>query len=92
VGTVLRVTNVEVRNHPDAIVRGFAADAEVVIFARPEPVEVEGPDDLRIEWNGDLGLNPEINGNSLETRFAPGAHTVTATGLGGSSSVTVKVW
>jgi hypothetical protein len=95
-GTRLRVTALEVRDHPDAVVRGFPI-AEVVILARTEPIEVEGPDNLRIEWSGDLGLsrdlgpNPEFSGR-LKTTFAPGAHAVTATGAAGGSSVTVRVW
>ena len=69
-GTILRVTELNVRDHPDAVV---PAGAEVIIVARTEPIEVEGPSNLNIEWSGDLGLNPEINGSLLETRFAPGA-------------------
>jgi hypothetical protein len=91
-GTVLRVTELKVRDHPDAVVRSFAPNVEVVIFAITESVEVQGPSNLDVEWSGDLGLNPEINGSILKTRFAPGAHTVTATGAAGGSSVTVRVW
>ena len=95
-GTRLRVTALEVRDHPDAVVRGFPI-AEVVILARTEPIEVEGPDDLHIEWSGDLGLSPDLGPNPefsgrLKTTFAPGAHAVTATGAAGGSSVTVRVW
>jgi hypothetical protein len=61
-GTRLRVTALEVRDHPDAVVRGFPI-AEVVILARTEPIEVEGPDDLHIEWSGDLGLSPDLGPN-----------------------------
>ena len=39
----------------------------------------------------DLGPNPEFSGR-LATTFAAGAHTVTATGAAGGSSVTVRVW
>ena len=39
----------------------------------------------------DLGPNPEFS-TRLATSFAPGAHTVTATGAAGGSSVTVRVW
>ena len=96
-GTRLRVTELEVRNHPDVVVRALRTDVFVVIHARTEPIEVEGPDDLRIEWSGDLGLSPDLGPNPefstrLATSFAPGAHTVTATGAAGGSSVTVRVW
>lgn len=47
-GTRLRVTELEVRDHPNAVVRAKPV-AVVVIVASTEPVEVEGPDDLRIE-------------------------------------------
>ena len=90
-GTILRVTELAVRGHPDAVVRARPIGG-VVIDARTEPVEVEGPSDFEIEWSGDLGLTPDINGGRLETSFAPGAHTVTATGHAGGSSVTVRVW
>lgn len=85
----MRVTELDVQDHPDAVV---PANARVVIVARTEPIEVENPSNLHIEWSGDLGLNPDINGNILETRFASGAHAVTATGLAGGSSVTVRRW
>jgi hypothetical protein len=88
-GTVLRVTDVEVPDHPDAVVH---ANARLVIVARTAPIAVEGPSNLDIEWGGDLGLSPDINGNILETRFPSGAHPVTTTGLGGGSSVTVRAW
>lgn len=95
-GTRLRVTELEIRFHPDAVVRADPI-AEVVIRARTEPIEVEGPDNLRIEWSGDLGLSPDLGPNPefsgrLATTFAAGAHTVTATGAAGGSSVTVRVW
>ena len=61
-GTRLRVAALEVRDHPDALVRGFPI-AGVVILARTEPIEVEGPDDLHIEWSGDLGLSPDLGPN-----------------------------
>ena len=88
-GLRYRVTELEVRDHPEAVV---SAHTRVLIVARRELVEVEGPDDLRIEWNGDLGLNPEIIDSNLETRFAAGAHTVTAEGAAGGSSVSVGAW
>src|SRR5262245_10943619 len=88
-GTVLRVTKLEVRDHPDAVVR---ANANVVIVAKSEPIEIEGSSNLKIEWSGDLGLNPEINDDVLKTHFEPGGHTVTATGLAGGNSVTVRAW
>jgi hypothetical protein len=76
-GTRLRVTELEIRFHPDAVVRADPI-AEVVIRARTEPIEVEGPDNLRIEWSGDLGLSPDLGPNPefsgrLATTFAPGA-------------------
>jgi hypothetical protein len=37
-GTILRVTELEVRDHPDAVVRSFAPNVEVVIFAITESV------------------------------------------------------
>jgi hypothetical protein len=97
-GTILRVTELEVVGDPDAVVRTHEEDVTVVIDAKTEPIEVEGPDNRRIEWSGDLGLNPDIGPSAgtddgrLITRFALGAHTVTATGLAGGSSVTVRVW
>jgi hypothetical protein len=91
-GTVLRVTKLEVRDHPDAVVRAHGVNEQVHIVATTEPIEVEGPDDLSIEWSGDLGLDHQIIGNSLVTLFAPGAHPVTGTGSAGGSSVTVRVW
>ena len=76
-GTRLRVTELEIRFHPDAVVRADPI-AEVVIRARTEPIAVEGPDNLRIEWSGDLGLSPDLGPNPefsgrLATTFAPGA-------------------
>src|SRR5258705_8915918 len=88
-GKMYRVTELEVLDHPNAVVR---AGEVVDIVARTEDVEVEGPDNLQIEWSGDLGLNPEVNGGTLETSFAPGAHTVTAKGAAGGNSVTVRAW
>lgn len=88
-GTILRVIKLEVLDAPDAVVR---AGGLVDIVARTEDVEVNGPDNLQIEWSGDLGLNPKINGGTLETSFAVGAHTVTATGAAGGNSVTVRAW
>jgi hypothetical protein len=79
-GTVFRVIKLEVLDHPNAVVR---AGELVDIVARTEDVEVDGPDNLQIEWSGDLSLNPKINGGTLETSFAPGEHTVTATGAAG---------
>ena len=88
-GTILRVTELEVRDHPHDVVR---ANASVAIVARTESVEVEGPTDLHIEWSGGLGASPHINGNTLHTAFAPGVHPVTATAAAGGSSVTVRAW
>jgi hypothetical protein len=89
-GTILRVTELEVLDVPNAVVRPGAL---LDIVARTEDVEVQGPDNLQIEWSGDLGVDPKINGGSLNTRFVQvGAHTVTATGAAGGNSVTVRVW
>ena len=96
-GTILRVTELEVLSHPDAVVRAFGEDVRVAVDARTVAVEVEGPDNHRIDWSGDLGLAPDIGPNPqddarLLTRYAPGAHTVTAAGLAGGRSVTLRVW
>ena len=89
-GTILRVTELEVLDVPNAVVRPGAL---LDIVARTEDVEVQGPDNLQIEWSGDLGVDPKINGGSLNTRFVQvGAHTVTAKGAAGGNSVTVRVW
>jgi len=87
-GQALRVTDLKVQGHPNAVV---PAGEEVVIFATTEPVEAHGPTDLNIEWGGDLGSNPRFSG-SLETSFAAGAHTVTAKGRAGGISLTVRAW
>ena len=76
-GTRLRVTALEVRDHPDAVVRGFPI-AGVVILAGTEPIEVEGPAGAGGAWSGDLGLSPDLGPNPefsgrLATTFAPGA-------------------
>jgi hypothetical protein len=46
-GTILRVTELEVREHPDAVV---PAHREVVIVARTEPVEIEGPSNRLFQY------------------------------------------
>ena len=77
-GTILKVIKLEVAGLPNAVVR---AGGLVDIVATTEDVEVNGPDNLQIEWSGDLGVDPKINGGSLNTRFVQvGAHTVTAKG------------
>ena len=99
VKTILRVTGFKVYQpshtaRPSAVVH--AGRVVIVTITKRVTVEASTPfaveEDLSIEWGGDLGQNPDITGGVLETTFAPGAHTVTAKGVAGGSSLTVKAF
>lgn len=71
----IRVTELRVSSHSIAIVRAFDPIAKVVIHARTEPVEEEGPDDSRIEVWRSLFRSGVKNGenNGYSNKFAGGS-------------------
>src|SRR5262245_15074846 len=95
-GTWLRVTGIRLVGDPSAVPpSSIAIPAEGLLeyVAETEHVDAgSAPDNLEIEWSGDLGSDPQESGAMLRTAFSAGTHTMTATGAAGARSLTVKAW